>query len=174
MSVNVSQNNYKALASDWDNQQNDDQLFPGLVSDELLAKMPPTAIFTSELDFLLRDCVNFAERLNKHGKLIGISNMPGTTHCYWGMHFETKETLGFYEDEKLAFDSYILDKPIPEYSLHYFPFYGRREAVAMMLSHAGVAFKEVNYSDDEWTKAKPEMPNGQVPALEFKDGTMLG
>lgn len=138
--------------------------------------MPPIALYSSEFDFLLRESLVWAERLKKHGKLIGFSNMPGVIHGYNHINYETDETKWFFEDEKLAFDSYVLDKPIPQYTIHYMPFYGRAEASIMMLEKAGVPYnlKVYRLDNGEWAKVKPTMPNKQVPALEFKDGTMMG
>lgn len=75
---------YKLLSTDYDNQQNDDQLFPGRMSDALLKKVPPFAIFTSEFDFLRRDSLALAERGKKAGKLLDISDIPGAGHGLMG------------------------------------------------------------------------------------------
>lgn len=73
---------YKLLATDFDNQQNDDQLYPGRLSESLLKKVPPFAVWTSEFDFYLRDNKKIAEMGKKHGKLLDISIMPGVVHGY--------------------------------------------------------------------------------------------
>lgn len=57
-------------------------LYPGKASDELLKKLPMTAVWTSEFDFYRRDNVLYAERLKKAGRLIDISLMPGMSHGY--------------------------------------------------------------------------------------------
>lgn len=57
-------------------------MFPGKTSDEILAKFPPIAVFTSEFDFLRRDNLAFAERARKVGKLIDIEDMPGVGHGF--------------------------------------------------------------------------------------------
>ena len=62
-----------------------------------------------------------------------------------------------------------------QYKLHYLPFYGRREASIFMLDHAGVDYELATYQlGPEWMAVKPTMPNGQCPALELNDGTMMG
>lgn len=105
----VTTSYFKLLATDWDNQQNDDQLFPGRVSDEILKKYPPTVVWTSEFDFLRRDNEIFADRLKALGKLVDISKMPGTVHCYhqMGSPEDCQEIKWFCEEEKLAFDKLV-------------------------------------------------------------------
>ena len=56
-------------ATDYDAQQNDDQLYPGRTTDDILKKYPPTVIWTSEFDTYRRDNETFANRLKKFGKL---------------------------------------------------------------------------------------------------------
>lgn len=73
---------FKLHARDYENQQNDDQLFPGRTTDDILKKYPQTVIWTSEFDFLRRDNEVFAQRLKSLGKLAEISEMPGTVHAY--------------------------------------------------------------------------------------------
>lgn len=60
------------------------------------------------------------------------------------------------------------------YKLHYFPGYGRAEAIRMLLNLAGVEYEEVNYTfaDMPELKASGKLEFGQLPALE-KDGKFL-
>jgi len=46
---------YKILATDFENQKNDTDLYPGKISDEFMKKIPPFAVWTSEFDFYRRD-----------------------------------------------------------------------------------------------------------------------
>ena len=89
----------------FDSQINDDQLYPGKVSDELLKKYPPTVVWTSEFDMLRRDNEKFAKRLQKVGKLVDIAIMPGVMHGYHNFNFASQENKWFYEEEKMAFDA---------------------------------------------------------------------
>lgn len=73
------------LASDYANQANDDQLYPGNASDAIVKQLPPTCVFTSEFDFLMRDSKKMADRLKKFGKLIDIFVMPGCSHACMGV-----------------------------------------------------------------------------------------
>ena len=73
---------YKLHATDFENQKQDDQLYPGKVSYEILKAYPPTVIWTSEYDIYKRDNEKFAERLKREGKLQDISIMPGVMHGY--------------------------------------------------------------------------------------------
>jgi len=43
--------------------------------------LPPFAIFTSEFDFLKRDCLALAARGKKAGKLLDMSMIPGAGHA---------------------------------------------------------------------------------------------
>ena len=64
-----------------------------------------------------------------------------------------------------------------EYTFHYFAFYVRGEPIRMMLTHAGVNFKDHAVTFEEWMgpfSPKPTMPGGQMPCLELKDGTKMG
>ena len=98
---------YKLHATDFENQKNDDQLYPGRASDDILKKYPPTVIWTGEFDFLRRDNEAFGERLKKFGKLAAFSNMPGVFHGYHGANFDSNETKWFFEEEKLAFKTLV-------------------------------------------------------------------
>lgn len=96
---------FKLLAPDWDNQHNDEQLYPGKASDDILKLYPPTVVWTSEYDFLRRCNEDFAARLKAVGKLAEMSEMPGSPHGYHQMGDpETMpEVKWFMEEEKLAF-----------------------------------------------------------------------
>ena len=98
---------FKLHATDFDNQQKDDQLFPGRTSDEILKKYPPTVVFTSEFDFIRRDNEAFAERLRKVGKLAEVSVMPGALHCYQHHDLTSNQTIWFLEEEKQAFKTLV-------------------------------------------------------------------
>ena len=72
------------LATDFEKQtiENDPVLYPGLILDEQLAKMPPTVITTSEMDFARRDSVHFSGRLKSVGRQLDLLDMPRVTHGY--------------------------------------------------------------------------------------------
>ena len=101
---------YELLATDFKNQQNDTDLYPGRISDEFLKKVPPFAIWTSEFDFYRRDNLKMAERGKKAGKLLDIGDMPGTQHGYQCLNYDTQEVQWFYEEEKQAFDLWVRGK----------------------------------------------------------------
>lgn len=52
------------------------------MSDELLYKLPPVIITTSEFDFIRRDAKCFSKRLLKAGKLLDLHDMAGGHHGY--------------------------------------------------------------------------------------------
>lgn len=61
-------------------------------------------------------------------------------------------------------------------TLHYFELYGRAEPMRMALWKAGVEFNDNRVTGPSWAALKEsgKLPYGQVPVLEFEDGTMLG
>jgi glutathione S-transferase len=62
-----------------------------------------------------------------------------------------------------------------EFKLHYFPLHGKGEPIRMMLAHCNTKYDNVIVPlDMNWPKIKPNYPNGQVPMLEFNDGTKIG
>ena len=70
-----------------------------------MKKYPPTVIWTSEFDFLRRDNEKFAGRLQKVGRLVDISIMPGVGHAFQTYNFFSQENKWFYEEEKMAFNT---------------------------------------------------------------------
>ena len=58
------------------------------------------------------------------------------------------------------------------WKVHYFPVFGRAEALRMLLTHAKVGYENVNYGDSEgahsWSEAKAsgKFEFGQLPAVE--------
>jgi len=71
---------------------------PGRMSDALLKKVPPFAIFTSEFDFLRRDCLALAARGKKVGKLLDMSDIPGSAHALMAEGPETDAVKNFNAD----------------------------------------------------------------------------
>lgn len=101
---------YRILASDYDNQQNDKQLYPGRCTDAELQKVPPFAIFTSEFCFIRKDAHKLAERGKKLGKLLDISDIPGAMHGQTGEPCESDANKLFHKDQCTAFDLWVRDK----------------------------------------------------------------
>ena len=62
------------------------------------------------------------------------------------------------------------------YKVHYFPGYGRAEALRMLLTHAKVAFEDVFYGEghNNWADAKASgrFEFGQLPVLEGPSGKL--
>ena len=92
---------------DFTRQSNDDQLYPGRASDEILKMYPPTVVWTSEFDMYRRDNEAFARRLKHLGRLAEFGQMPGVMHGYQSFNFELPETKQFYEEEKIAFQHLV-------------------------------------------------------------------
>lgn len=58
-------------------------------------------------------------------------------------------------------------------TITYFPIAGRAEPARLALAEAGVAFNDVRIGGEDWVKAKPTMPFGQMPVLTLEDGTQI-
>ena len=60
-------------------------------------------------------------------------------------------------------------------TLHYFFLYARAEPIRMALWKAGVEFNDNKVTGESWAalKASGKLPFGQIPVLEFADGTVL-
>ncbi len=62
------------------------------------------------------------------------------------------------------------------FKVHYFDGYGRAEALRMLLTHAKVAFENVNYGEgaNSWPEAKAsgKFEFGQLPVLEGPSGNL--
>ena len=100
---------FKLLASDYGRQRadDDDQLYPGLMRDEQLRKMPPIVCWTSEFDHLRKDTVYFAERARAAGRLAGLSVCPGVGHGGYAFPVGTPEHKIYAEECKHAFDTLV-------------------------------------------------------------------
>jgi len=98
---------FRLLGTDHDNQLEDEQLFPGRCSDEILKKLPPIAIFTSEMDMLRRDCFALKERCMKHGKLLDINDIPGCMHANMGENPESEGYKYFFDCQFKGFEAWI-------------------------------------------------------------------
>ena len=57
--------------------------------------------------------------------------------------------------------------------VHYFPIYGKGEAIKMALHYLGVEFESVDHVGETWQPYKPNTPFGQMPVLDLDDGTSL-
>jgi len=71
-------------------------------------------------------------------------------------------------------DNYSKKLEENEYIFYYFPVMVRGEPIRMLLAHAKVKFEDKKISMEEWPSQKSSMPNGQMPALELRDGRKLG
>lgn len=82
-------------------------IFPAeLCEDEILAKFPPTIVFTSEFDLFGRSTEQLAERLHKVGRLVDFVIHPGTTHVWFVV--QSHPTAGdYFKDQKIAFDTWL-------------------------------------------------------------------
>ena len=58
--------------------------------EDMIAKLPPTIVMTSEFDFFCRDANCFATRLESKGRPLDFYSHPGTMHVY--EYFATEES----------------------------------------------------------------------------------
>lgn len=65
--------------------QNDLNLYPSKMSDELLKKFPRTVMFSSEFDYFRTESDKFASRLFKAGRLDEYVVYPGSVHSFMGL-----------------------------------------------------------------------------------------
>ncbi|KAM4064701.1 alpha/beta hydrolase fold domain-containing protein [Hirsutella rhossiliensis] len=63
-------------------QRTDPRLSPGLMSDELVKKLPPMHLCLCEYDMLLAEGVRFAQRLQCHDKSFSIRIVDGEAHAW--------------------------------------------------------------------------------------------
>ena len=56
---------------------------------------------------------------------------------------------------------------MPSHELVYFDLTGRGEAIRILLSAAGVDFKDTRYTFAQWPEIKPTIPLGQLPVLKI-------
>ena len=80
-------------------------LFPGLMSDELLAKVPPMVVLGQELCCFIDDTKLLIERLKKAGKLKDSYVGPGGLHVQW--MFNLTGTSRWFKDRKILHDKYV-------------------------------------------------------------------
>ena len=59
------------------------------------------------------------------------------------------------------------------YKLHYFNLFARGEPIRMALWYAKVPHQDHVVPFDYWRELKPQLPFGQLPALELPDGRFL-
>lgn len=74
--------NIKQLPRD----QRDPYIFPADMPDDIMAKLPPVFVSTREHDNYRQDAEYFAERLQKHGKLLELYIFPGACHYTMMQH----------------------------------------------------------------------------------------
>ncbi|KAI1822244.1 Alpha/Beta hydrolase protein [Xylaria intraflava] len=63
-------------------ERNDPRLSPGLMPDELVDRLPPVHLCLCEYDMLLAEGKLFAERLEGHGRRVGLRVVTGEKHAW--------------------------------------------------------------------------------------------
>lgn len=103
----VTTSMFKMQATDFLKQKDDDQLYPGKASDDILRQYPPTFVWTQEFDVFRRCSEKAAARLKNVGRLIDISIMPGCQHGCMGLPLDSQELKWEFEESKLVFDALV-------------------------------------------------------------------
>ena len=73
---------YELLATDFEGQHDDPDLYPGKMSDEDLKTLPMTVVHTSEFDFVRRETLAIKDRLKAVGKLQDFEDIPNGGHWF--------------------------------------------------------------------------------------------
>ena len=77
----TAQYNMNAL-NGWQNQLDDPYLFPGKMPMDMMKKLPPTIVYTSEFCNLRRDAIKVIRRLEEAGVLLDYFSMANACHGY--------------------------------------------------------------------------------------------
>lgn len=56
---------------------------PGLMSTEVAAKLPPTAVITCEFDIVKREAYVVAKTCREAGSLVAFCDWPGQSHAWF-------------------------------------------------------------------------------------------
>jgi len=78
----IQETKYKFLAENLEKQNDDPYIYPMKMTNEILGKLPPTLLITTEFDFYLNDTKKFAKRLRKNDKLLDLIIIPKATHVF--------------------------------------------------------------------------------------------
>ena len=97
---------WKMIAADFETQKSDPLLFPGIASDELLEKFPPTIIVEGEFDAFITEATRMAHRLRTAGRLLEFIVIPGVKHGS-NMNPEVKSFKTSTDAMKLALREYL-------------------------------------------------------------------
>lgn len=65
-------------------------------------------------------------------------------------------------------------KPGVKYRIWYFNFYGRAEAMRLLLCHAGITWEDVKVANEHWPLIKASVQGNSLPLLESDDGQIKG
>lgn len=57
--------------------------------------------------------------------------------------------------------------------IHYFGIKGAAGLATICMEQGGVDYEAQAYTGEEWGEFKPKTPNGQMPCMEFPDGTLM-
>ena len=98
---------WRLRATDLESQWEDPVLFPGKVSDELLAKFPPTIINEVEFDMFITESSRLANRLRRVGRLLEFVVIPGAKNGS-NLNPEFKCFTAWQNAVKLSIQEYLL------------------------------------------------------------------
>lgn len=58
------------------------------------------------------------------------------------------------------------------FKLYYYNMRGRAEFIRLVLAAANLSYDDIRFERSEWPEYKPKMVSGQIPVLEFPNGSM--
>jgi acetyl esterase len=105
---------YDCMAENLADQMKDPNIFPIHMGDSVAAKMPPTAIYTSEFDCYMRDQESLAGLLQRGGNLTDFTILPGASHGFFFQRPDIKCSEQFFTDFGKIIDKFLVarsDKP---------------------------------------------------------------
>ena len=87
-------------------RRDDPLFFPGLMSDELLEKIPPMVVSSAEFCFFVEEAKHLIGRLRRKGKLLDSLVIPGGIHVSW--LFCLPGTDRYFQDRRMLSDRHLV------------------------------------------------------------------
>lgn len=106
---------FQLMADDFDKQQTDPMLYPGLSSGESLAKIQCHTIpVAAEFDSFRRDAMDIVNKLQSVGKYVDHGMYAGVHHCWFLSEECGEHAEKFYKDMNNAFKAYVTGEEISD------------------------------------------------------------
>lgn len=86
-------------------------------------------------------------------------------------HYNIHKDGGTWATRLPFFQEIFNNKANPDFTLYYFPGYGRVESLRILLEHAGANYSYCEIDQKDWPKLKDKYKS--LPAIEFPDGKIF-